>query len=510
MKTVAYCRVSTNKDEQLDSLEAQQVFFSEYAKRNGFELVNIYADEGKSGTKLKNRTALLKLLNDAEQGLFNAVLIKDVSRLARNTVDFLTSIRKLKSLNIQVIFVNYDQTTSDSSEFMLTLLSAMAQEESANTSKRVKFGKKINMEKGRVPNLVYGYDKIAGELFTLNINEEESNIIKEIFKLYIDGFGFSLITKKLVERNIKTKRGARFNQELVRRIITNQIYIGNVINGKEEIKNFLTGEREDKPQDEWIVTHNEKLRIIDDTTFYKAQHILKQQHQKYKVDGKRNTQKHLFSKLIKCKCCGYSFRRQVRTYKNTYVKWVCSGRNSNGVGACKNKNVLDESELKKQIIEYLKDIAESKKKLSVDFKKQFDKKQKAKSENKQTEKELSKELTKLKKNKSKYMEMFENDIITISELKDKTKKLNIQIQKLEKYKEINKGKAVECEPAYKDIDSAFKQIEDALSALNFNNALLSNIIDYIEVDETDTAKIKLKTHNIVGVKENVHLRSIHT
>ena len=142
MKVVAYCRVSTNKEEQLDSLESQQKFFGEYSKRNGYSLIKIYADEGKSGTKMKNRTELLKMLSDANKGLFDVVLIKDVSRLARNTLDFLTSIRKLKALGIKVIFVNYDQTSSDSSEFMLTMLSAIAQEESANISKRVKFGKK--------------------------------------------------------------------------------------------------------------------------------------------------------------------------------------------------------------------------------------------------------------------------------------------------------------------------------------------------------------------------------
>ena len=177
MKAVAYCRVSTNKEEQLDSLESQQSFFQEYAKRNQYNLVKIYADEGKSGTKMKNRTQLLRLLSDARTHQFEVVLIKDVSRLARNTVDFLTSIRKMKALGIKVIFVNYDQTSSDSSEFMLTMLSAIAQEESSNTSKRVKFGKRQNAENGRVPNFVYGYDKIPRDYFNLTINEQEAKVV---------------------------------------------------------------------------------------------------------------------------------------------------------------------------------------------------------------------------------------------------------------------------------------------------------------------------------------------
>ena len=234
MKVVAYCRVSTNKEEQLDSLESQQKFFGEYSKRNGYSLIKIYADEGKSGTKMKNRTELLKMLSDANKGLFDVVLIKDVSRLARNTLDFLTSIRKLKALGIKVIFVNYDQTSSDSSEFMLTMLSAIAQEESANISKRVKFGKKINAEKGRVPNLIYGYDKIPGDYFNLSINETESAVVKQIFDMYTEkNMGENRIALELNRRGLKTKRNCKWSQNAVARILSNEIYIGKIVNGKD-------------------------------------------------------------------------------------------------------------------------------------------------------------------------------------------------------------------------------------------------------------------------------------
>jgi DNA invertase Pin-like site-specific DNA recombinase len=241
MNAVAYCRVSTSKDEQLDSLEAQQNFFAEYAKKNGYNLIKIYPDEGKSGTKIKNRTQLLKLLVDASRKQFDVVLIKDVSRLARNTVDFLTSIRQLRSYGIKVVFVNYDQTSSDSSEFMLTLLSAIAQEESANTSKRVKFGKKMNAENGRVPNFVYGYDKIKGEYFSLSINESEAKIVKRIFEMYVSGnYGQNKIAMQLNKEGLKTKRGCKWSQNAVSRILSNTIYIGIVANGKEEVEDFLS------------------------------------------------------------------------------------------------------------------------------------------------------------------------------------------------------------------------------------------------------------------------------
>ena len=171
MNIAAYCRVSTDKSDQLNSLEAQKKFFAEFTERNGHNLVRLYADEGISGTKIKNRKEFQRLMRDAKQGLFEMVVVKDISRFARNTVDFLQSIRALKALGIETTFLTANMTVLGNSEFVLTIFGALAQEESANTSKRVKFGKKLNAEKGRVPNIVYGYDKTIGDYFNLEINK---------------------------------------------------------------------------------------------------------------------------------------------------------------------------------------------------------------------------------------------------------------------------------------------------------------------------------------------------
>lgn len=154
MNIAAYCRVSTDKTDQLNSLEIQKEFFLEYTKRTGDNLIKLYADEGISGTKIKNRKEFQRMLADAEKGLFDMVVVKDISRFARNTVDLLQSVRKLKSLGIETQFLTANMTSMGNSEFVLTIFGALAQEESANTSKRIKFGKKMNAEKGRVPNIV--------------------------------------------------------------------------------------------------------------------------------------------------------------------------------------------------------------------------------------------------------------------------------------------------------------------------------------------------------------------
>lgn len=133
MNIAAYCRVSTDKSDQLNSLEAQKKFFAEFTERNGHNLVRLYADEGISGTKIKNRKEFQKLMRDAKQGLFDMVVVKDISRFARNTVDFLQSIRALKALGIETTFLTANMTVLGNSEFVLTIFGALAQEESANT-----------------------------------------------------------------------------------------------------------------------------------------------------------------------------------------------------------------------------------------------------------------------------------------------------------------------------------------------------------------------------------------
>ena len=202
MNIAAYCRVSTDKADQLNSLEAQKEFFSEYTKRTGDTLVRLYADEGISGTKIKNRKEFLCMMADAEHGLFDMVVVKDISRFARNTVDLLQNVRKLKSLGIETQFLTANMTSMGNSEFVLTIFGALAQEESANTSKRVKFGKKMNAEKGRVPNIVYGYDKTIGDYFNLAINEEEAAVVRQIYEWYIkDGYGAAKISIFLNEKS---------------------------------------------------------------------------------------------------------------------------------------------------------------------------------------------------------------------------------------------------------------------------------------------------------------------
>ena len=274
MNIAAYCRVSTEKEDQLNSLEAQKQFFTEYTKRTGDVLVRLYADEGISGTKTKNRKEFMRMMADADKGLFDMVVVKDISRFARNTVDLLQNVRKLKSLGIETQFLTANMTSMGNSEFVLTIFGALAQEESANTSKRVKFGKKMNAEKGRVPNIVYGYDKTIGDYFNLEINKEEAAVIKQIFKMYTEeGYGALKIANHLNEQGVRTKRGCTWSQNAICRILDNELYTGKVINGKQEVTDFLTGKRTEKDETEWMVVERPDLRIIEPEIYEKAKEV---------------------------------------------------------------------------------------------------------------------------------------------------------------------------------------------------------------------------------------------
>lgn len=493
MNIAAYCRVSTDKTDQLNSLEVQKEFFAEYTKRTGGTLVQLYADEGISGTKIKNRKEFLRMMSDAERGLFDLVVVKDISRFARNTVDLLQNIRKLKSLGIETQFLTANMTSMGNSEFVLTIFGALAQEESANTSKRVKFGKKMNAEKGRVPNLVYGYDKMKGDYFHLAINQEQAKVVMQIFKWYMEeGYGAARIAQMLNEKGYKTKRSCKWSQNAICRILTNEIYTGKIINGKQEVSDFLTGQRKDRDESEWIVTDRPELRIIEDETFEKVQEILRSRRDAFHLNHERQSNKYLFSTLIKCKDCGWSFRRTVRTYKNTYVRWVCSGRNGKGADSCSNKTVVDEEELMEVLQEYFTDILKQKKRVMAYVVDEIQRVYKSEDENAEQEKELNAEWAKLQKTRQKYMDLYTDDLISRKELNEKIGGSRQEMERIErKLKMISwhltKGKQLE-----DLLNQMFRKPEDITDLYQMTNQQLKRLIRKIEVDQDGNVDVYLQ------------------
>lgn len=491
MRIAAYCRVSTDKDEQLDSLNHQKEFFVEYAKRSGHELVRLYADEGISGTSLKKREEFKRLLRDAELGLFDMVVVKDISRFARNTVDALQSIRKLKSMGICTLFLTANMDSMGDSEFILTLFSAMAQEESSNLSKRVKWGKKINAEKGRVPQRIFGYDRIDN--FTLEINPGEAGIVRKIFSLYNDqGLGCRTISATLNRDRDKTKLGSDWNARGVRRVLVNPIYCGILINHKYEIEDYLTGRQIRLPEEEQFFHSRPAWAIVTPEAFRKAQEIMASRRTQYDsgepfVAG-RYSAKHTFSTLIKCAHCGRSFTRKSYTYANTRVYWRCVTNDQYTAEKCDNRTCLDEPELLRQLREYFASLIEDRDALVVDILASLDKRLPASQNPEQAKREIEAKRKKLLSKKSRYQEMYASDILSLTELKEKITGITEELNALDRaLARLAPGeKAVETVQRYTGEIQRFLELETV------TNMDMRRILDHISVDREGHVRVVLR------------------
>ena len=363
MRLAAYCRVSTDKEEQLHSMETQKQFFSDFAEQNGHTLVKLYADEGISGTSLRRRAEFNRLIEDAKRGLFDLVAVKDISRMARNTVDFLQSIRTLKSMGVNTIFVTSNMSTLGDSEFTLTIFGALAQEESASLSKRVKFGKLINSQKGRVPRVIFGYDKVDN--FTLAINPLEAEIVRGIYNAYVlEGMGCRKIAAMLNEMGAKTKFGYDWDTTGVKRILSNPIYSGELVNRKYEVKDYLSGKLVKLPPEQNLHHDRPELAVISKETWSRAQEILAMRRKQYDSGGPfrgaRFSSRHVFSTLIQCGCCGSTFTRKTYTYVNTRVYWKCRVNDQKTKKVCPNNVKVDEQDLIDAVREYFSRVVEDK------------------------------------------------------------------------------------------------------------------------------------------------------
>ena len=314
----------------------------------------------------------------------------------------------------------------------------------------------------------------------------------------------------LNERGLKTKRNCRWSQNAVCRILTNELYTGKIINGKEEVTDFLTGVRTKKDEDEWLITEREDLRLISTEQFNEAQEILKDRHNAFNITRERQSNKHLFSTLIKCADCGWSFRRSVRTYKNTYVKWVCSGRNGKGADSCSNATTIDEEELIQVLEEYFTEILKDKKNIIKRVTSEFTKTYKARDDNENYEKELNEQLNKLQRTRQKYMDMYTDDLISRDELKQKISSMRNEIERLENELKLVKYNLHRGDQLEGLIQRTFNNIESITSVRDMTNAQLKQIIQKIVVDKDGNVDIYLRIFGDLGLDENVLINNNST
>ncbi len=253
LKVAAYCRVSTDSDEQVGSYEVQVQHYTEYIGRNkDWELAGIYADDGISGTNTKKREGFNEMIDDCMAGKVDMIITKSISRFARNTIDCLKYVRQLKEKNIVIIFEKENINTLEASgELILTIMASLAQQESASLSQNVKLGLQFRYQEGKVQvnhEHFLGYTK--DEEGNLIIDEEEAKTIRRIYREYLEGASFRDITDGLERDKIKTG-GKRYKWHLstIRGILRNEKYMGDALLQKTITTDFI-----------------EKIRIKNDGT----------------------------------------------------------------------------------------------------------------------------------------------------------------------------------------------------------------------------------------------------
>ncbi len=333
-RVAAYCRVSTDKTDQANSLESQQRYFNEYINRNPlWELYDIYVDDGISGTNTKKRVAFNHMIDDAVNGKFDLIITKEISRFARNIVDSITYTRELKQHGVGVLFLNDGIYTLDSDgELRLALLSTIAQEESRKTSERVKWGQRRQMEKGVVFGKdMLGYDVRGGKLI---LNKEGAETVRKIFHKFLDeGKGAHRIAKELREEGVKTAaRMKDWSYTNILRILRNEKYCGDLVQQKTYTPDYLTHQKKrNYGEVESVTIRDHHEPIISRERFEAAQREL-QRRRPSDSTVKAYANRYALSGKIICSECGSGFvRRQKKRKDGTFnVKWVCAESQKNG------------------------------------------------------------------------------------------------------------------------------------------------------------------------------------
>ena len=317
LRVAAYCRVSTDSDEQATSYEAQVEHYTEFIQKNPeWEFAGIYADDGISGTNTKNRDEFNRMIEDCEAGTIDMIITKSISRFARNTLDCLKYIRQLKDKNIPVFFEKEAINTMDAKgEVLITIMTSLAQQESQSLSQNVKLGLQFRYQNGQVQvnhNHFLGYTK--DEEGNLVIDPEQAEVVKRIYREYLEGYSMDKIAKGLEADGILTGAGkTKWWTSTINKILRNEKYIGDALLQKTYTTDFLNKTRVKNngivPQ--YYVEGNHEAIIPKDIFLRVQEELVRRRVVKTSANGKKRSYScnHCFAQIVICGECGEMFRR---------------------------------------------------------------------------------------------------------------------------------------------------------------------------------------------------------
>ena len=361
LRVAAYCRVSTDDEDQIKSYNSMIRHYTDLIQSNKeYIFAGVYADRAITGTKVDKREEFQRLIQDCMDGKIDLIIAKSIPRFARNTLDTLKYVRMLKERNIAVYFEVEKINTLKDGEFLMTILSSVAQQEVENTSAYVKKGLKMKMKRGELVGFqgCLGYDYDVNTK-SISINEEGAKTVRYIFDRYVAGAGSTMIARELNEQGILTIKGNPWVSSSVMGIINNEKYKGDILLGKTFTVDPISKRRLDNlgEEDRYYI-HNHHEGIVSEETFDRAQEIRNRRNggRKHNVTpGKREkfSRQYAFSCMLECGFCGASLSRR-RWHSNSKYKktiWQCVKSTKNGKRFCPDSKGIPEQVIEEAFIE---------------------------------------------------------------------------------------------------------------------------------------------------------------
>jgi len=326
LRVAAYCRVSTDSAEQLVSLDTQIKHYESYINANPeWQFAGLYYDEGITGTKKEKRPDLLRMIADCENGRIDYIVTKSISRFARNTTDCLGLVRKLQKLGIFIYFEKENIDTGNmESEFMLSILSGLAESESVSIAENNKWSIQRRFQNGtyKISYPPYGYDSVDGEMF---VNQPQADIVRFIFAEILSGKGTHRIANELNRRNVPTKKGGRWTATTIRGMAGNEKYTGDAIFQKTYTDGSFNRHNNKGEKDRYLIKNHHEP-IISHEDFDASQTAIEKRGKEKGVE--KHPAKYLnrypFSGSIICGQCGGTFKRRIHTSGKHRIAWCCN------------------------------------------------------------------------------------------------------------------------------------------------------------------------------------------
>lgn len=374
LRVTFYARVSSEKDEQLNSLDNQISYYRNFIKKNAnWEFVDGYIDEGLSGMSTKKRENFHNMVNDAKSGLFDLVITKEITRFARNTLDSIQYTRELLSCGVGVFFQNDNINTLDEdSELRLTIMSGIAQDELRKLSSRIKFGHQEAIKKSVVlgNSRIFGYRKDNKRLV---IDEKEAEMVRELFTLYAtDKYSMKQLEDIFWSKGYRNNNGKKICHSTMSNTISNPKYKGYYVGNKVKIVDMFTKKQKFLPPEEWVMFKDETGEIVpaivSEELWEQANAVLKRRSRDVKNRQNQCNHANLLTGKMYCTHCGrLYYRKDSKDRKgNMLSRWICSGKIANGAASCPSFTIYEE-EIKEVLYEVFKDTAEDAKRIIEEY-----------------------------------------------------------------------------------------------------------------------------------------------